>query len=700
MSKPKAKSGTQTRLRAENKSLQSGSVLARLDAQKVSESAAREVRNREIHLPPVSIYRWWARRTDSVFGGVLDAFAADYDGRRLIVDPFSGGGVIPLASVLRGHQVYAQDLNPWATLGLAAMLRLPDSSQILRLKSALHTAAAEILESAYATVFSDGKPATVAHTIRVATAPCSQCGTRQRLFPHALVSLLHRKERERPEAILSCPQGHLFFARSDKRARCPECNSITDPGREYTADRKATCSKCGHTEKLQIRAEGGAWAWEVVLVERCDHSRRELDFASEAEVEQADGARWTPTVSLGEIPDGQETKVLLRHGFRRWEDLYPRRQRAVMEALLAHCSDAAGDEQLAAVLKIAVCGTAEMAGLLSRWDRWYLKSYEAMAGHRFNFTTLAVEPNVWGASRSGRGTVERRLKLFVKASKWLHKRLGRDLAVLGPLPTAGTDLPLLGETDACVIEGSSERMRLCPQTADLVLTDPPYHDDVQYDELSLPLRAWSQLSVAKLRNEAVVSNGNGKSAGSNGYRTLLARLFAECHRVLKPSGRLIFSYANREPGAWCDLFSALQCAGFFGLNYAIVHSENETDHAKRGVRACTLDLMMELTPQPLAEVIPARLNGPIGGTEAEFLTIVGDTFLRVGCLESGWEDEFARQLKDSEFLTTRGVRGRENAKAKDQAVSAGLVETPKRSHLRVSKRGRVPVVRRPPRHDA
>ena len=45
-------------------------------------------------------------------------------------------------------------------------------------------------------------------------------------------------------------------------------------------------------------------------------------------------------------------------------------------------------------------------------------------------------------------------------------------------------------------------MSLPSRSADLVLTDPPYHDDVQYDELSLPLRAWSRLSTKKLINEA------------------------------------------------------------------------------------------------------------------------------------------------------------------------------------------------------
>src|ERR1035437_5610482 len=77
------------------------SVLERFDAAAVSVRAAREVRNRKIHLPPVSVYRWWARRTEAVFGGILDAFFADRPGPGLVVDPFCGGGVIPLAAAIR-----------------------------------------------------------------------------------------------------------------------------------------------------------------------------------------------------------------------------------------------------------------------------------------------------------------------------------------------------------------------------------------------------------------------------------------------------------------------------------------------------------------------------------------------------------------------------------------------------------------------
>jgi putative DNA methylase len=118
---------------------------------------------------------------------------------------------------------------------------------------------------------------------------------------------------------------------------------------------------------------------------------------------------WSDDARLGAIPQGQETRVLLRHGFTQWDDLYPGRQHHVTTQLLALAADASDDPAVVRALRLAIIGSAEMAGLLSRWDRFYLKSYESMAGHRFNFTTFAAEPNVWGALASGRGSVSRRV---------------------------------------------------------------------------------------------------------------------------------------------------------------------------------------------------------------------------------------------------------------------------------------------------
>lgn len=264
---------------------------------------------------------------------------------------------------------------------------------------------------------------------------------------------------------------------------------------------------------------------------------------------------WSSELDLGAIPDGVETRVLTRHGFRRWSDLYPARQQSVTLKLLQEIEELDYGQEIRDTLRMAVIGTAEMAGLLSRWDRYYLKSYESMAGHRFNFTLLPVEPNVWGASASGRGSASRRIRAFSKASRWFRQRTSRPLVVKGPVDSRGMRRPTDRLPDVFVVEGSSERMLLEDGVVDLILTDPPYHDDVQYGELSQPLRAWSGLPAVEASGAAYVNGSNGDE---NGYRETLTAIFLECRRVIRPEGHLIFSYANRNPSAWRDLFSALQ----------------------------------------------------------------------------------------------------------------------------------------------
>src|SRR3954471_2423403 len=307
------------------------SPLRHLDTVAVSAAAKVESRNREIHLPPVSTYRWWARRTAAVNGGILAVVGRGTDGRLLGADVFAGGGVIPLAAVARGHQVYAQDLNPWPAAGLPAMLALPAAEKLQAAAGILEQWAHTEVEAAYGTTLTDGARGLISHTFRVATAECTSCGVRSRMFPHALVSLLTRKERGDPQAWLACHNGHLFQGDSAGRRRCPTCRTLVDPTANYTPRRTVTCP-CGHSDRLAHRA--ATWAWEVVLVERSRTGRRELGLPTAGELEAADETRWTPSRSLGGIPDGQEIRVLSRHGFDSWDQLYPNRQRVLLERML------------------------------------------------------------------------------------------------------------------------------------------------------------------------------------------------------------------------------------------------------------------------------------------------------------------------------------------------------------------------------
>jgi adenine-specific DNA methylase len=210
-----------------------------------------------------------------------------------------------------------------------------------------------------------------------------------------------------------------------------------------------------------------------------------------------------------------------------------------------------------------------------------------------------------------------------------------------------------------VVAGSSQRQLLPSGSVDLVLTDPPYHDDVQYGELSQPLQAWAGLAAPDAGGDAVVNRATGQLVADGSYTALLGSIFRESARLLREDGHLIFSYANRDPRAWAQLLEALQSAGLRAAGCTIVHSENETDHAKRHVRACTLDLLLDLVPGSSREIVQHR---PVlaTGAEQKFLAIVADYVLAVGDLASGWQSEFLEAAAGAEFLMpqrrTSGVK--------------------------------------------
>jgi putative DNA methylase len=379
------------------------------------------------------------------------------------------------------------------------------------------------------------------------------------------------------------------------------------------------CGSCNARETLASRATRGQWDWEVVLVERVSSESREIDFASPEEIAAADSGIWQPRRTLGEIPQARETSVLLRHGFGRWADLYPRRQQAALECLLDACAELDASRDVAVALKFAVVGFAEMAGYLARWDRYYLRSYEVMAAHRFSFTTLPVELNPWaGWAQGGRGSVPSRLRSLLKAAGWLSDKLTRPLHVhvrQGTEPQESWP----SKADAVLVCGDSARMLLPDREIDLVLTDPPYFDDIHYDDLSRLLRLWAGLPSETLTEDAVPASPLPIRERRSHYRRVLADVFREANRALALEGHLVLTFSNRDPKAWVDLFEALQKAGFQAAGCAAIHSENETDLSKRGRRACRFDL-------------------------------VASAFRQLGNLVEGWAEQFLRQCRDCRFL--------------------------------------------------
>lgn len=564
------------------------SILSRVDWRSVSVATQRELHNREIHAPVVSSYRWWARRPHSVMAAILEA-AIDRFGKGLTVsDPFSGGGTVTFEAARRGLKAYAQDLYPWPTTGLATTLTTVDP-QDMELAASKLLSHLEPLRRLYRTP----QGAELSHVIRVRSTTCEGCRKQYFLFPEALVSAATRNASDK-HAYFGCASCGAVASRSRSIASfgCSACGDRFPTGRSL-----AGCPHCGQLRTGPL-GNAGPEHWHAVLVQELRIEQRQLraklrtvqagdpvDFGNASELHHAFATPLAP---------GVETQRLLDAGFGCWGDLYSERQALTLLTALEHVSDSDEASAVKDRLALAIIGAAEMPALVSRWDRFNLKPFEAMANHRYYSGTLVVESNL--LSQVGRGVLPRRLASATKALRWLSESSKPAPRVVSTVPGRPGRRPT--RWDILVATGSSCTQALGDGTADIVLTDPPYFSDVQYGELARLFHVWLSI-YAPLKTpdeilEAVPNTVRGVSISE--YETTVAQCLAESRRTLRADGRLILTFHNKKLAAWRALAGALQRAGFDVRALAVVHAENGNDHCKRDVDAMLHDLVLECAP--------------------------------------------------------------------------------------------------------
>jgi putative DNA methylase len=149
-----------------------------------------------------------------------------------------------------------------------------------------------------------------------------------------------------------------------------------------------------------------------------------------------------------------------------------------------------------------------------------------------------------------------------------------------------------------VTTGSSVKQALRSNSVNVVLTDPPYFDDVQYGELARLFHLWLSVYdpgvVVDEAAEAVPNSIRGTSAAD--YEAIIAACLRESLRTLKPDGKLILTFHNKKVAAWRALAGAITSAGLRVSALAAVLAENQADHCKRYVNAMLHDLVIECMP--------------------------------------------------------------------------------------------------------
>lgn len=540
--------------------------------EELSEATRKELRNRELHAPSVSVYRWWARRSHGLIGALLDQAITALGPDIVVSDPMSGGGTVAVEAARRGLTVHAQDINPWAALGLSTVLE-PVNPEALEYAGERLLAK---LDSVRAALYGHPKElgAEIVCQLHVRRIECPACGENNYLYPTALLALDRRPSNHPSHGWYGCPAcGGINYGHSDPSpTHCEHCGGrlADDPNTPRIRNYLVGCAHCATAIYLSSELLHNA-VFVPALAQVYN------DGKTTFEPGLIKGTRLPSRAGLGEaleqpIPEGMETGALRRMGFHTWRELYPERQLRVLDAALRMLPVITDDEPVARRLQLAISGFGEMAGYAARWDPRFRKVYELVANHHFSRVYLAAEVNPLGAL--GRGTLSRRIHSAVVAARWFP-----------------------GTSRATVTTGSSERQPLPTESVDLVITDPPYFDSVQYGEISQGFLAFGRacglpISIGvDLKGEAVPNRARGFSVKD--YHDTLGRILRETVRTLRPHGRLLLTFHDDSIRAWEALAEALKIAGLCVVGLAIVHSENETDYAKRGRNAMTSDLIIE-----------------------------------------------------------------------------------------------------------
>ncbi|MBL8763620.1 MAG: hypothetical protein JNM07_05065 [Phycisphaerae bacterium] len=632
-------------------------ILSGIRWNEIQSRIVAETKNREVHQPLVSLYRWWARRPHTLIGAILDSAAATLPADALILDPFSGGGTVAIEASRRGHRVYSQDVNPWAAWGLHVSLSPVDADELARAGDLL----LRTLRNEHGHRYDAAQDSTVIHTFRVRRVCCPACSERTWLYPYPMITRASRAVDEL-QGYFGCRACGSVSSRRLERKREPRCPC----GRGLIRALEPSCAHCDRRLSASTLRKA---PWIPVLEQRHNAvpDGAVLTFhALDPNARRVNDLRNPPAALAAPIPRGHETSKLLAAGFSTWDSLYPTRQMEVLLAAAAALDRLTASPAVIERLRLALAGAVEMPGHLCRWDRHHPKVFEALSNHRYSFDGLAVEPNPLGPV--GRGSIARRIRASVHAAKMFAPHTqSRSTAYL----RTDRQPRVQPSAHSTIVQGSSETLLLGDGVASLVLTDPPYFDSVQYGELASLLLAWtvpfgiaSTSGTFRRRDEAVPNRA--RRTGLSAYQQRLRRIFSECERALAPDGRLVLTYHSTNLRAWWALATALRTAGFYINGLAVARTENASDHAKRGKSSFVHDLLIECTRTPSGPVVHTTPRSP---AERELL--------RVGQAMAGMPS-----LDYAEFRESFGRRVARLRVRRIQAADVTIKLAPRGSHDR------------------
>jgi len=555
---------------------------------------------------------------------------------KVVLDPMMGGGTSIVEALRLGADVIGCDLNPVAWFVVKKETEPVDLEELdAAFEHLEETIAPEILKYYKTTCPVCGDEADVMYYFWVKELACTNCGHAVPLFMGYSVASSRSIQLEHHLHML-CAECETDFAPTEADPHCPECDwefnkkgyhHLLCPNcggmfeaRNYRAEHR--CPHCGHAFKategnasgqyytcprpdcrqkykiVDAIAQSGKPPEQLYGVEYyCPHCDLKGYKAAGEEDRTPYRTAARELANIGdslplpdqEIPMGYNTKQMINFGYRNFRDMFNARQLLCLGKLLKGILEIA-DQSLQEILILLFSDHLKFNNALCRYHRSNNQLSDMFRTHAYHPQNLPLECNVWGTEFGTSFTSNyRRLRKGKEYSvtpfeKYLDGDKIREKhgfsALDGRLAKSFNDLGQQGST--LLLCRSADFLPLPDNCVDLVLTDPPYYDNVMYSELADFFYVWLRLALkdrypyfraalTPKAKEAVKNSAQGKEEAD--FLRMLTDIFRECYRVLKRDGLMAFTYHHREDEAWSAVLKALLDAGFYITAAWPIHSE-------------------------------------------------------------------------------------------------------------------------------
>jgi adenine-specific DNA methylase len=529
-----------------------------------------------------------------------EALGGEPGTRPLVVDPLAGGGSIPLEALRVGADAFASDLNPVAVLLNKVVLEyIPKYGQ--RLADEVRKWGKWVKEQAEKELAEFYPKDQHGHTpvafLWARTVQCEGPGCGAEVPLIRSLSLANKASRTVALRLVSRPRTKRvdFEIIEGVKAR--------DLGNGTVQRGSATCPVCGYTtpvaslrQQLKERRGGAADArMFCVVLSRPgepghlyrEPNERDMEAVRAAgrELKRRKKGHQGP---LSLVPDEDICLNEIRrisvpiYGMVGWSDLFTPRQTFVISSILRLVRDAG--EKLAAECGYELAGAVQTCLALAvdkcadYWNTIATWMPRGTVGH--GFARQAI-PMTWD---------------FVEANPiadfhcaW-HEAFEWVAAVCDSEAKAGSPV---GHAEVA----SATANPLPDDSADALVTDPPYYDAVPYSHLSDFFYVWlrrglgavhpalfSECLVAK-DQEIVVDRPHELSNSKHDiafYEAELTKAFADSRRVVRPDGIGVIVFASKSTASWEAILKAVVEAGWTITGSWPVDTEREARMAAQG----------------------------------------------------------------------------------------------------------------------